>query len=178
MTLKPGVNLVSIPGTPEGDGGSLDNMFGGIEVSSVVTYDRAADAAGGNPWLTSVKDAATGTFSGDISAIEAGKSYFVTADASGTAKVFIKEATAALPPTVGMLTGWNAIGYWTPADAATLDADAYFSSVTWSVAYKFDPTPGQGWSVIRPDGNLAAGATVAKGVGYLVYVTKDGTLTP
>ena len=178
LTLKPGVNLVSIPGTPEGDGGSLDNMFGGIEVSSVVTYDRAADAAGGNPWLTSVKDAATGTFSGDISAIEAGKSYFVTADASGTAKVFIKEATAALPPTVGMLTGWNAIGYWTPADAATLDADAYFSSVTWSVAYKFDPTPGQGWSVIRPDGNLAAGATVAKGVGYLVYVTKDGTLTP
>ena len=174
LALKPGVNLVSIPGTPEGDGGNIDTMFGALSVSSIVYYDRAADVAGENPWKTSTKAAGATTFTGDISAIEAGKSYFITSDASATAKVFIKEPTAQLPPTVAMKAGWNAVGYWTPADAATTDMDSYLSSVSWSVVYSYNPTPGQGWTVIRPSGN----ETAAKGVGYLVYVTKDGTLTP
>lgn len=174
LALKPGVNLVSIPGTPEGDGGNLDTMFGALSVTSVVYYDRAADVAGENPWKTSTKAAGATTFSGDISAMEAGKSYFVTSDASATAKVFIKEPTAQLPPTVAVSAGWNAVGYWTPSDAATTDMDSYLSSVSWSVVYTYDPTPGAGWTVVRPTGN----ETAAKGVGYLVYVTKDGTLTP
>jgi hypothetical protein len=174
LALKPGVNLVSIPGSPEGDGGNLDTMFGSISVSSVVMYDRSAEVAGGNPWLTSIKDASTGLFSGDIAAIEAGKSYFVTADASATAKVFIQDASATLPPTIAIKQGWNAVGYWTPADAATLDFDLYLSSISWSVAYSFDPTPGVGWTVVRPAG---AGNAV-KGIGYLIWATKDGTLTP
>lgn len=178
LSLKPGVNLVSIPGAPTGDGGNLDTMFGALSVTSVVTYDRAADIAGENPWKTSIKDAATGLFTGDITAVSAGVAYFVTADASATAKVFIADATATLPPTIAIRAGWNAVGYWTPADAATLDFDAYLSSITWSVAYSFDPTPGAGWTVNRPDGNLAAGTTAAKGLGYLIYATKDGTLTP
>jgi len=178
LALKPGVNLVSIPGAPTGDGGNLDTMFGALSVTSVVTYDRAADIAGENPWKTSIKDAATGLFTGDITAVSAGVAYFVTADASATAKVFIADATATLPPTIAIRAGWNAVGYWTPADAATLDFDAYLSSITWSVAYSFDPTPGQGWTVNRPDGVLNAGTTAAKGLGYLVFATKDGTLTP
>lgn len=174
LALKPGVNLVSIPGTPEGDGGNIDTMFGALSVSSIVYYDRAADIAGENPWKTATKATGATTFTGDISAVVAGQSYFVTADASATAKVFIKEPTAQLPPTVAVKAGWNAIGYWTPSDAATTDMDAYLSSVTWSVVYTYDPTPGAGWTVVRPAGN----ETAAKGVGYLVYVTKDGTLTP
>ena len=174
LALKPGVNLVSIPGTPEGDGGNINTMFGSLSVSSVVHYDRAADIAGENPWKTSTKDAATGLFTGDVTALEAGKSYFVTASSSGTAKVFVTEPSATLPPTISIRQGWNAVGYWTIADVATTQMDLYLNSISWSVAYSFNPTPGQGWGVIRPDDANTAG----KGVGYLIYATKDGTLTP
>jgi hypothetical protein len=174
LALKPGVNLVSIPGTPEGDGGNIDTMFGSLSVSSVVLYDRVADIAGENPWKTATKDAATGLFVGDISALEAGRAYFVTASSSGTAKVFVTEPSLTLPPTVSIRQGWNAVGYWTIADVATTQMDLYLNSISWSVAYSFDPTPGTGWGVIRPDDANTAG----KGVGYLVYATKDGTLTP
>jgi len=62
--------------------------------------------------------------------------------------------------------------------AASADMDAYLSSVSWSVAYAFDPTPGAGWEVIRPDGNLGDDVEAAEGKGYFVYLTADGTLTP
>ena len=52
LKLKPGVNLVSIPGMPRGDGGMLDIMLADAPVSTVLTYDGMAAASGDNPWLT------------------------------------------------------------------------------------------------------------------------------
>jgi hypothetical protein len=188
LSLKPGVNLVSVPGSAIGDGANLDTLLGAKPVSSVVTYSRSADLAGTNPWLTSTKDAATNTFSGDITTLQPGVAYFITATASTSANILISAPTMSLPPTIGVRAGFNAIGFWSISGATWSDLDAYLNSVTWTVAYSFDPTPGVGWTVLRPDGNLVtaaeganpvAGSTVAaQGKGYLVFVSEDGTLTP
>ena len=49
LNLKPGVNLVSIPGMPRGDGGMLDVMLADAPVSTVLTYDGMAAAIGWQP---------------------------------------------------------------------------------------------------------------------------------
>jgi hypothetical protein len=177
IVLNPGVNLVSIPGNPVGDGGSINTLLAGLPVTSVATYDRALDVAGSNPWLTSTKDAETGLFTGDISAIEPGTSYFITATARGTAKVLIATPSMQLPPTQQVLQGWNSIGYWALSGAASADLDSYLSSVKWSVAYTYSPTPGVGWTVERAS-TATPDSRAANGVGWLVYITADGTLTP
>ncbi|MBI2856513.1 MAG: hypothetical protein HYX93_06685, partial [Chloroflexi bacterium] len=152
--------------------------FEDLPVTSVVLYDAALDRAGKNPWLTSSKDASTGLFTGgDIASLEPGKAYFVTATASATAEILIEDAGVALPPTLAVYRGFNAIGFWSISGDATADLDAYLGSVKWTVAYSFDPTPGVGWQVHRPDANLTD-TRAASGRGYFVYVTQDGTLTP
>jgi hypothetical protein len=178
LALKPGVNLVSIPGTAVGDGANLNVLLAGLPVTSVITYDRSVDLAGGNPWLTSTLDAATGLFTGDISSLEPGKAYFITATASSTAKVLISQPYMMLPPTVAVRAGFNAIGFWSISGDTSDDIDGYLNSISWTVAYTFDPTPGTGWGVIRPDGVLTGDGQATQGTGYLVYVDKDGTLTP
>ena len=110
LKLKPGVNLVSIPGMPRGDGGMLDIMLADAPVSTVLTYDGMAAAAGTNPWLTATKDPETGVFSGDITMIEPGKAYFITSAASYTVNVKL-EAVGGLPPTIAVRQGYNAIGF-------------------------------------------------------------------
>jgi hypothetical protein len=178
LALKPGVNLVSVPGTPVGDAGNLNNLLAGLPVTAVVTYSRTLDLAGENPWLTSTVDAETGIFTGDISTLEPGKAYFITATASTTAKVLIDQPSMVLPPTIAVRQGFNAIGFWSISNAANADIDDYLNSISWTVAYTFDPTPGVGWTVIRPDKPAAADTQAAEGTGYLIFVTEDGTLTP
>ena len=180
LALKPGVNLASIPGTPVGDGGNLNVLLDGLPVTAVVTYNRALDLAGENPWLTSTKDAETGLFTGDIAVIEPGKAYFITATASATAKVLIEQPSMVLPPTIQVKQGFNALGFWSISGATTADIDDYLNSIKWTVAYTFDPTPGIGWIVIRPDNpaTVAVDTQAASGTGYLIFVTEDGTLTP
>ena len=118
-------------------------------------------------------------FMGDITAIEPGKAYFVTTTAKTTAKAMLEAPGVALPPTVPLVQGFNAVGFWNIDDTdSDADMDAYLSSVSWSVAYAFDPTPGAGWKVIRPDGNNTSGLKAEEGKGYFVYLTADGTLTP
>lgn len=178
LSMKPGINLVSIPGSPVGDGGNLNVLLKDLPVTSVVRYSRTLDVAGSNPWLTSTKDAETGLFTGDISVLEPGQAYFITATASTTAKVLIEQPSMVLPPTIAINQGFNAIGFWSIAGETNADIDDYLNSIAWTVAYTFDPTPGIGWSVIRPDNPAAVDTQAAQGNGYLVFATADGTLTP
>ena len=187
IVLNPGVNLVSIPGNPVGDGGNLNTLFGSLPVTSVVVYDRAQDVSGKNPWLTSTKDAETGLFTGDVSTLAPGAAYFITATARTTAKVLIETASMQLPPSQQVLQGWNAIGYSSISGATGIDLDSYLSSIKWSVAYTYNPTPGVGWTVERAsqaiynDGGALVGTADVRaknGEGWLVFVTEDGTLTP
>jgi hypothetical protein len=191
LDLSPGVNLVSIPGTPSGDAGALTTLFADTDVTSVLTYDAAVNANGGNPWLTSTKDG-EGVWSGDIASLVPGKSYFIETSSSATVEILLEDAGVEVPPSVALYKGWNAVGFWSISGDAYVDLDSYLSSVEWSVAYSYDPTPGAGWKTLRGDAIAADGAqdgsaagnaagdspTADPGRGYLVYATADGTLTP
>ena len=98
-----------------------------------------------------------------------------------------------VPPSVAVYEGWNAVGFWSISGDTYADLDSYLTSIDWSVAYSYDPTPGEGWKTLRSDavvadssadgagdGNAANGASPSAdaGRGYLVYATADGTLTP
>ena len=81
-----------------------------------------------------------------------------------------------------MRYGYNAIGYQslsgTPEKA---DLDGYLEGVPWTVAYTYDPTPGNGWTAHRPDDGLGDNAMDGRAVpsmGYLVFSRFDATLTP
>ena len=179
LTLRPGQNFIAIPGMPMDDGGNLDTLFSDEAISAVSTYDRSRELAGMNPWLRSSKDLETGMFSGDITAIEPGKAYFVNSTASVTVKVKL-QAAGQLPPTIPVRQGFNAIGFWSVAGDEGAEIDLYLGSIGWSVAYTYDPTPGRGWEVIRKDETDAAGdpLSIVAGKGYLVYALYDAVLTP
>ena len=180
LNLRPGINFISIPGMPMGDGGDINVMLGSHPVTTVTTYDISLALQGQDPWLRSTKDAETGMFSGDITMIEPGKAYFVTATASSEVKVKIQTGVTELPPTITVRQGYNAIGFWSVSGDADAEIDDYLNSIGWTVAYSYDPTPGQGWSVIRRGevDDAGDGLKIEEGKGYLVYATYDAVLTP
>ena len=180
LILRPGQNFISIPGMPMDDGGNIDTLFSDEAISSVSTYDRSRELAGENPWLRSSKDLETGMFSGDITALEPGKAYFVNSTASVIVKVKL-QAAGQLPPTIPVRQGFNAIGFWSVTGQDDAVIDLYLGSIGWSVAYSYDPTPGKGWAIIRKgetDEVTGDGLTIEAGKGYLVYALYDAVLTP
>ena len=181
LTLRPGINFISIPGAAMGEGGNIDVMLGDHPVTTVSTYDRGVALQGQNPWLRSTKDAETGMFSGDITMIEPGKAYFITATASSEVKVKIQRGTVVeLPPTINVRQGYNAIGFWSQSGDSSAEIDDYLNSIGWTVAYSYDPTPGRGWTTIRRGqvDSEGDGLLIEEGKGYLVYATYDAVLTP
>ena len=184
LDLKPGVNLISIPGSPVGDSGNLNILFEDEPVDLVTTYDRSMDLAGENPWLRSTRDPETGLFTGDISTLQPGAAYFVTADARATVNITLRSVVGELPPTMMVRFGYNALGFSSIAPtAAPQPIDDYLNSIPWTVAYSYDPTPGKGWEVLRPgssedDSEGAVVLMVEPGRGYLVFSRFDATLTP
>ena len=186
LTLRPGQNFISIPGMPMGDGGNIDTLLADEAISSISTYDRSRQLQGENPWLRAAKDLETGMFSGDITAIEPGKAYFINSTASVTLEIRLQSA-GDLPPTIPVRQGYNSIGFWSVAGDYDPDTnvgpefDQYLGSIGWSVAYSYDPTPGAGWAVIRKgqiDQDTDEGLKIEAGKGYLVYALYDSVLTP
>ena len=179
VPLRPGQNFISIPGMPMGDAGNIDTLLADEAISSISTYDRSRELQGENPWLRSTKDLETGMFSGDITAIEPGKAYFINSTASVTLEITL-QAAGDLPPTIPVRQGYNAIGFWSVSGDTEAEIDLYLGSIGWSVAYSYDPTPGKGWEVLRKgdtDENFE-GLKIEAGKGYLVYALYDGVLTP
>ena len=187
LGLRPGQNFISIPGMPMGDGGNIDTLLADEAISSISTYDRSRELQGESPWLRSTKDLETGMFSGDITAVEPGKAYFINSTASVTLEISL-QASGDLPPTIPVRQGYNAIGFWAVAgdayDEDTLQGptlDSYLNSLGWTVAYTYDPTPGRGWEVLRKgaeDEDFEPLHYVKAGKGYLVYALYDTVLTP
>ena len=178
------MNLISIPGSPVGDSGNLNILFEDQPVDLVTTYDRSMDLAGENPWLRSTRDPETGLFTGDISTLQPGVAYFVTADARATVDITLRSVVGELPPTLMVRFGYNAVGFSSISPTATEQPiDDYLNSIPWTVAYSYDPTPGRGWEVLRPgssedDSEGAVVLMVEPGRGYLVFSRFDATLTP
>jgi hypothetical protein len=179
VPLRPGQNFISIPGMPMGDGGNIDTLLADEAISSISTYDRSRELQGENPWLRSSKDLETGMFSGDITAIEPGKAYFISSTASVTVEIRL-QAAGDLPPIIPVRQGYNAIGFWSVSGDTEAEIDLYLGSIGWSVAYSYDPTPGKGWEVLRKGGTDEnfEGLKIEAGKGYLVYALYDAVLTP
>ena len=145
LDLKPGVNLISIPGSPVGDSGNLNVLFEDQPVDLVTTYDRSMDLAGENPWLRSTRDPETGLFTGDISTLQPGVAYFVTADARANVKITLQSVVGELPPTIQVRYGYNALGFSSIAPTPTGAADRRLPEQhPVDRGLQLRPDPGQG----------------------------------
>ena len=194
IPISPGWNLVSVPGTPADP--SLNAVVppgGGI--SAVMSYQDSN-------WLTAAVDE-RGSWRGSLTRIEAGYGYWVFATSFATLAPLIPEPdTTSLPSTVRVYSGWNLLGvidlFQNPAGKAPGpgggsrsggEADNYFGSFEWRVAYTFDGQYHR-WVRISPEDDKKDDASstdddeddeppeIVNGKGYWVWSAEPGTLVP
>ncbi len=186
IDVSPGWNLISVPGTPTDP--SLNAVIppsGGI--SAVMSYQDSN-------WLTAAV-AEDGSWRGSLTEIEAGYGYWVFATSFATVAPLIPEpSTTSLPPTVRVNHGWNLLGivdlFQNPAGKAPGagdgdgEADNYFGSFDWRVAYTFEGQYHR-WVRIAPEDDKDAEEEdddeppeIVNGRGYWVWSAEPGTLVP
>ena len=186
IDISPGWTLISVPGTPVDP--SLNAVIppsGGI--SAVMSYQD------GN-WLTAAVGE-DGSWRGSLTEIEAGYGYWVFATSFATVAPLIPEPeTTSLPPTVRVNHGWNLLGvidlFQNAAGKAPGagdgdgEADNYFGSFDWRVAYTFDGQYHR-WVRIAPEDDEDDEAEddgeppeIVNGRGYWVWSAEPGTLVP
>jgi hypothetical protein len=170
ISLRPGWNLVSLPGTPADS--AINSVITNAKVDTVLTYDPTV--AGG--WLTAVRDA-DGTLTGTLTDIDASKGIWIHTSSFDPLKVDIpglSEGAAVLPPSFPLLAGWNLVPVATlDLTDTTIDADEYFTGLDWSRAYGYDNATST-FSGKLPD----TADTVSVGQGYWIFLNKTGTLVP
>ena len=195
IDITPGWNLVSVPGTPADP--SLSAVIppsGGI--SAVMSYQDSN-------WLTAAVNE-NGSWRGSLTRIEAGYGYWVFATSFATLAPLIPEPeTTSLPPTVRVTHGWNLLGVIdlfqnaagkAPGPSGGIgggEADDYFGSFDWRVAYTFDGQYHR-WVRISPEDDKKDDASstdddeeeddeppeIVNGKGYWVWSAEPGTLVP
>ncbi|MYB85403.1 MAG: hypothetical protein F4X54_11860 [Chloroflexi bacterium] len=186
IDISPGWNLISVPGTPVDP--SLNAVIppsGGI--SAVMSYQESN-------WLTAAVGE-DGSWRGSLTEIEAGYGYWVYATSFATVAPLIPEPeTTSLPPTVRVNHGWNLLGvidlFQNAAGKAPGagdgdgEADNYFGSFDWRVAYTFDGQYHR-WVRIAPEDDKDdeeedddEPPEIVNGRGYWVWSAEPGTLVP
>ena len=195
LTVSPGWNLISFPGTPS------DPSLGGVmpsggRVSPVLAYQNG-------DWLTAVENA-DGEWGGNLTRFEAGFGYWLFATTYTALNPLIPEPEqTSTPPSVRVDYGWNLLGVidifqnpvGTPPGAnggGDGEADDYFTSIPWRIAYTYD-TPYSRWVKTAPgddeDASSSDGDTsdaeedaeppeIMNGKGYWVWSAEPGTLVP
>ena len=180
VALTPGVNLISLPGTPATS--SVEGVFGGSDVTSVLTYDPSTPTK----WLAAER-APDGSWVGNLTDVSASLGYWVTTnsfDALTVDIVSFSAGGAALPPTHNLVPGWNLVAVTTldevvkTADATPVDANTYLGN-NWLRAITYDAEAGRfetaGPDDLDDDGNPP---TLQVGKGYFVWMTKPHTVVP
>ena len=178
VSLRPGWNLISLPGTPENPAVSavLDDM----EANTVLSYQEGE-------WLSAIRPDG-GEWQGTLEQIVGGYGYWVQTTAAETITAVIPPT---LPnqvlPTVPITSGWNLVGVidaaqsTVGADDAKQDPDKYFVNVSWRVAYGFE-TQGSRWVKILPKPSGTDDGTnddaIENGSGYWLWSTEPGVLVP
>jgi len=172
IALRPGWNLVSLPGAPSDS--AIDTVVAEQDVDVVLTY---ADGA----WLTAVRGD-DGVFVGDLTSVDNTRAYWVHTDTFDPIKVDIPGFSAgsqAVPPAFDLGVGWNLVPVASlNLTATTIDADDYFSGLTWSRAYGYSNSGAAFSSILPTTTTTASTDTVSVGQGYWIYLTKTGTLVP
>ena len=185
VTLRPGWNLISLPGTP------ADTAIGSVidddlSVKLVLGYQ-------GGAWLTAIRD--SGGWSGTLTEISGGWGYWVQSTAFETISTLIPDVdTSSELPTVPVTQGWNLLGVIDIQQGAAgiapigkTEADDYFTSIPWRVAYSFD-TRTTSWTKLVPEVGIVkadaegddsvAADEILNAKGYWVWSSTVGTLVP
>ena len=189
VALRPGWNLISLPGTPDDPAiGSV--ISDDLSVKLVLGYQ-------GGAWQTAIRDGAS--WSGTLTTIGGGWGYWVQSTAFETISALIPDVdTASELPTIPVTQGWNLLGVIDiqqesagKAPIGKAEADDYFTSIPWRVAYSFD-TRTTSWTKLVPEaGVVEADLTAApagtdpfvadeilNGKGYWVWSSTVGVLGP
>ena len=144
-------------------------------------------------WLTAIRD--SGGWSGTLTEISGGWGYWVQSTAFETISTLIPDVdTSSELPTVPVTQGWNLLGVIDIQQGAAgiapigkTEADDYFTSIPWRVAYSFD-TRTTSWTKLVPEVGIVkadaegddsvAADEVLNAKGYWVWSSTVGTLVP
>lgn len=185
LGLVPGWNLVSFPGDPVDT--AIDTVVSpNTAISTILTYDPA-DANG--PWLVATR--VDGSLTGTLTTIDSNHAYWVSTNTFDPIKTTLAEREfAALPPSIPLIAGWNLVpvgDLLLQTVGTELDADVYFASATWSVAYHFDASKNRWDKIVAALACDLNEATVRSssdpgcvniGEGWWLFTTKSGFLVP
>ena len=195
-TILAGWNLMSVPSDPVSNG--IANVFTNAGIDQVVGYDAKAKSS---PWTIATKDAASGTYTGDLTSISSGNGYWIHSTEFSSQAITLtgpEGPSASAPPSIASIdlaSGWNLIGVTDPTKAKTeanegacintvknyLGTDGG-SSVT--KAYEYNTTA-LAWSEVALGGDTACTTAtdaeqVDAGEAFWVFATPaaSGLLTP
>ena len=170
LKLKPGWNLVSLPGMPTNT--SINAVIPADHpASTILTYD-AADG-----WMTAIRSE-DGTWLGTLMTIDASRAYWIQTDSFESISVDIPRISAgtSVLPTISLSTGWNFVpvtdvsGEMSHGDEVS--AKAYFGGTDVNRVYTFNTQMGMWENVDLEDG------MVMVGYGYWAHSTDDGVIAP
>ena len=176
LTLNPGTNFVSLPGTPTDS--AIGSVLDGTNATEVLSWQNGK-------WQIAAVTA-EGKWIGGITDITSDNAYLIkTATFDTVAVEILPRSFEKAPPTVSVRAGWNMVPVVDLAlqkQGTTITEDVYFGSLSdgsgslWKAAYTFD-TASQVWSKLLP-GSTPAVENVAIGKGYWLWAIKAGDLVP
>ena len=185
IEVQPGWNLVSLPATPVDP--AIGNVLANNQYISPVLGYQEGD------WITAIRED-DGTWRGRLETIEGGYGYWVHARTFESIETMLSEVDpAGVLPTVPVTAGWNLLGvldiFQNPVPnppgektngefvAANYEADNYFSSIDWKVAYTYDTTQSL-WVKTTPKATSDGANEIQNGNGYWVWSPAPSTLVP
>ena len=192
VALVPGWNLVSLPGTPLDQ--NIESVMVATSASAVLGYRQ------GN-WESAIRTEAedgTSSWQGSLTSMEGGYGYWIQTDQFESIETLIPEVDpASTLPTVPVAGGWNLLGVIDVRQAKAGDsplekseADDYFTSIPWRVAYSFE-TIQNAWTKLIPEATAQVDdpdssdedatidtVEIVNGKGYWVWSSEPGTLVP
>lgn len=136
LEVRPGWNLVSVPGAPADP--AIDAVFGpGVPVTTIYTFDPTVPGG----WLVAVRETEDDPWVGDLAEIDPTRGYWTLSNSIFEVNVNVPRivggaadsGTPVQPPTVDLFPGWNLVPIIDVTGEAefedTVDADIYFGSV-------------------------------------------------
>ena len=174
IDLRPGWNLISIPGSLAPDKRAINDVFTNGAVDIVLTYDarkrnwfratRQGDGSLGQPGSSL-----------ELSTVSSRTAYWIHSTGVVTQAVDLLGASSQEPPvSIDLVAGWNLIPVRTPeVGSDPVDADAYLSGLKWTRAYGYNNTT-QVFESVLPGSD----ATLVENNGYWVYLSEAGVLVP
>jgi hypothetical protein len=176
VALSPGFNLISLPGDPTD--AAIDSVLPSTHPATTVLSYQPDNASG--PWLVATRTSGTdwsANSANTLTEVRSGHGYWVQTGAFTALKTMIPERDPSqVLPTFPVVAGWNLVGVVdlaVKATTATVAADTYFASITWTVAYTFD-TQSNAWTKITKGGS----GVLNNGKGAWVWSEKKDVLAP